>query len=145
MDKNWEDETCQTGAIAGDCIDLNTENPEVQKYLIDAYTGYINMGVDAFRVDTVKHINRLVLNRRYNPAFNKAGGSSFYMFGEVCCRVGEIWNKGMHRFLLPSYTWKERKEFSADDSVAVHEQYAYEYGQGTANQPASDNAFLKWE
>lgn len=140
--KNWEDETCQTGAIAGDCIDLNTENPEVQKYLIDAYTGYINMGVDAFRVDTVKHINRLVLNRRYNPAFNKAGGSSFYMFGEVCCRVGEIWNKGNSPLSVPSYTWKERKEFSADDSVAVHEQYAYEYGQGTANQPTSDNAFL---
>ena len=140
--KNWEDETCQTGAIAGDCIDLNTENPEVQKYLIDAYTGYINMGVDAFRVDTVKHINRLVLNRRYNPAFNKAGGSSFYMFGEVCCRVGEIWNKGNAPLSVPSYTWKERKEFSADDSVAVHEQYAYEYGQGTANQPTSDNAFL---
>lgn len=140
--KNWEDETCQTGAIAGDCIDLNTESPEVQKYLIDAYTGYINMGVDAFRVDTVKHINRLVLNRRFNPAFNKAGGSSFYMFGEVCCRVGEIWNKGNAPLSVPSYTWKERKEFSADDSVAVHEQYAYEYGQGTANQPTSDNAFL---
>ena len=33
--------TCQTGQIAGDCVDLNTENPTVSNYLNNAYNKYI--------------------------------------------------------------------------------------------------------
>ena len=65
----WEDYNVQTGQIAGDCVDLNTENPYVSDYLINAYNRYIDMGVDAFRVDTVKHISRLTFNNVFNPAF----------------------------------------------------------------------------
>lgn len=46
---SWESYTVQTGQIAGDCVDLNTENPLVNQYLIDSYNQYIDMGVDAFR------------------------------------------------------------------------------------------------
>ena len=141
--KNWEDETCQTGTIHDDCIDLNTESPEVQKYLIDAYTKYIEMGVDGFRIDTVKHISRNTFNRRFIPAFKEAGGENFYMFGEVCTRVNEVWNKGVVPLSTPFYTWKERTNYSADDEAASHEAYAYEQGQGTNNQPTSDNHYLK--
>ena len=141
--KNWEDETCQTGTIHEDCIDLNTESEVVQKYLIDAYTKYIEMGVDGFRIDTVKHISRLTFNRRFIPAFKDAGGENFYMFGEVCTRVNEVWNKGVAPLSTPFYTWKERKNYSADDEVAVHEAYNYEQGQGSNNQPTSDNHALK--
>ncbi|MEE1291415.1 MAG: alpha-amylase family glycosyl hydrolase, partial [Spirochaetota bacterium] len=102
--KNWEDETCQTGTIHEDCIDLNTENAEVQKYLIDAYTRYIEMGVDGFRIDTVKHISRNTFNRRFIPAFKEAGGENFYMFGEVCTRVNEVWNHGVAPLSTPFYT-----------------------------------------
>ena len=141
--KNWEDETCQTGTIHEDCIDLNTESKVVQEYLIDAYTKYIEMGVDGFRIDTVKHISRLTFNRRFIPAFKDAGGENFYMFGEVCTRVNEVWNKGVAPLSTPFYTWKERKNYSADDEVAVHEAYNYEQGQGSNNQPTSDNHALK--
>ena len=141
--KNWEDETCQTGTIHDDCIDLNTESPEVQKYLIDAYTKYIEMGVDGFRIDTVKHISRNTFNRRFIPAFKEAGGENFYMFGEVCTRVNEVWNKGVVPLSTPFYTWKERTTYSDDDEKAAHEAYAYEQGQGTNNQPTSDNHALK--
>ena len=139
---NWEDETCQSGTIHEDCIDLNTENAAVQKYLIDAYTKYIEMGVDAFRVDTVKHVSRLMFNRHFIPAFKEAGGENFYMFGEVCTRVNEVWNHGVSPLSTPFYTWKERKTYSADDSSAVHEAYEYENGQGVNNQPVSDNHAL---
>lgn len=139
---NWEDETCQSGTIHDDCIDLNTENAAVQKYLIDAYTKYIEMGVDAFRVDTVKHVSRLMFNRHFIPAFKEAGGENFYMFGEVCTRVNEVWNHGVPPLSTPFYTWKERKTYSADDSSAVHEAYEYENGQGVNNQPVSDNHAL---
>ena len=140
--KNWEDETCQSGTIHEDCIDLNTESAAVQKYLIDAYTKYIEMGVDAFRVDTVKHVSRLMFNRHFIPAFKEAGGENFYMFGEVCTRVNEVWNHGVPPLSTPFYTWKERKTYSADDSSAVHEAYEYENGQGVNNQPVSDNHAL---
>ncbi|MGN0723292.1 MAG: alpha-amylase family glycosyl hydrolase [Treponema sp.] len=139
---NWEDETCQSGTIHEDCIDLNTESAAVQKYLIDAYTKYIEMGVDAFRVDTVKHVSRLMFNRHFIPAFKEAGGENFYMFGEVCTRVNEVWNHGVPPLSTPFYTWKERKTYSADDSSAVHEAYEYENGQGVNNQPVSDNHAL---
>ncbi|MFN3661049.1 MAG: alpha-amylase family glycosyl hydrolase, partial [Brevinematales bacterium] len=33
----WEDYTVQTAQIAGDCVDLNTENPVVAQYLREAY------------------------------------------------------------------------------------------------------------
>lgn len=46
---SWESYTVQTGQIAGDAVDLNTENPVVNQYLIDSYNQYIDMGVDAFR------------------------------------------------------------------------------------------------
>ncbi len=140
--KNWEDETCQSGTIHEDCIDLNTESAAVQKYLIDAYTKYIEMGVDGFRVDTVKHVSRLMFNRHFIPAFKEAGGENFYMFGEVCTRVNEVWNHGVPPLSTPFYTWKERKTYSADDSSAVHEAYEYENGQGVNNQPVSDNHAL---
>ena len=140
--KNWEDETCQTGSIHEDCIDLNTESAVVQKYLIDAYTKYIEMGVDGFRIDTVKHVSRNTFNRRFLPAFKEAGGENFFMFGEVCTRVNEVWNKGVVPLSTPFYTWKERTNYSADDEAASHEAYAYEQGQGTNNQPTSDNHYL---
>ena len=141
--KNWEDETCQTGTIHEDCIDLNTESKVVQDYLINAYTKYIEMGVDGFRIDTVKHVSRLTFNRRFIPAFKEAGGENFYMFGEVCTRVNEVWNKGVAPLSTPFYTWAERKNYSADDEAAVHEAYEYEKNQGPDNQPSSDNHALK--
>lgn len=40
----WESYYVQEGQMAGDCVDLNTENPVVAKYLRDCYINYINMG-----------------------------------------------------------------------------------------------------
>lgn len=140
--KNWEDETAQSGTIHEDLPDLNTENPQVQQFLIDAYCRYINMGVDAFRIDTVKHVNRLMFNRRFIPAFKKCGGDDFYMFGEVATRVNEVWNKNVAPLSTPFYTWAERGTFSEDDEVAVHEAYDYENGRGVQDQPTSDNHLL---
>ena len=59
MGGDWESQhPLQTRSIAGDCIDLDTENQTVHDYLIDAINRYLDMGVDALRIDTVKHIER---------------------------------------------------------------------------------------
>ena len=44
--------------MAGDTIDLATENQNVKDYLNQAMHHYMDMGVDAIRVDTAKHIER---------------------------------------------------------------------------------------
>ncbi|OHD38184.1 MAG: hypothetical protein A2Y30_08845 [Spirochaetes bacterium GWE1_32_154] len=84
-----------------DCPDLNTENPDVQEYLLNAYYRYIDMGVDMFRVDTVMHMHKETLNTMYWPQLlaraeqSKAsrGGSDFFIFGEVANFVSNITDK----------------------------------------------------
>lgn len=149
-DMSWEGYTCQTGQIAGDCVDLNTENPVVYKYLQDAYNQYIDMGVDAFRVDTVKHISRLTFNNALvQPFYDNAaanGNDSFYMFGEVCSRYRQVWNSGIPALSAPFYTWKESKDYTwSDTDRLVNESSVkqnYEDNSTTAGQPISDNALL---
>ena len=105
----WESYYVQEGQMAGDCVDLNTENPVVAKYLRDCYINYINMGVDAFRIDTMKHISRLTMNKEFIPQFKEAGGEDFFMFGEGCVLRNEVWNAGMPGISVPFYTWNANK------------------------------------
>ena len=130
---SWESESEQTGQIAGDCVDLNTENPTVANYIIEAYSQFIKMGVDAFRIDTMKHISRLTFNNYYFPAFQaiakKArGDDKFFMFGEVCTRVREVFNKNQPCDSAPFYGWKENKT----------------YAWGT-NEQNNNSTHLNWE
>ena len=156
--KSWETYGEQITSIAGDCIDLNTENPVVYHYLVDAYSQYISMGVDAFRVDTVKHVSRLTfenglisgLNDAYNKKHGTTGDGNFYMFGEVCTRVRDVWNRGIPALSSPFYTWKEGNSYAWDDSetaaaIATNEasvDQAYKDHQNLNNEPTSNNAKL---
>ncbi|MCX7922517.1 MAG: alpha-amylase family glycosyl hydrolase [Clostridia bacterium] len=144
---SWESYTVQTGQIAGDCVDLNTEEPTVAQYLIDAYNQYIDMGVDAFRVDTVKHINRYIFNKYFNPAFMQRGGSNFFMFGETCSRYRNVWNSGIPSISSPFYTWKESKTYAGDgyndylkNKASVEQNWAD--NSTTTGQPESNNHYL---
>src|SRR5512132_2545521 len=59
MGGDWESQhPLQARSIAGDCIDLFTENQTVRDYIIESIGRYLDMGVDALRIDTVKHIER---------------------------------------------------------------------------------------
>lgn len=161
-DFNWDDYTCQISQIAGDCVDLNTENPVVYKYLVDAYGQYIKMGVDAFRVDTVRHMSRLSLNKGfisqlndvYNSVHGTTGEGNFYMFGEVCTRYIQIWYREVPALSTPFYTWKESKEYPwIDDEnnpeayitnmASAEQHYEDNDKDDIAAQPVSDNALLK--
>lgn len=157
----WDEFNSQVAQIAGDCVDLNTENPIVYNYLIDCYTKYINMGVDAFRVDTAKHISRLTLNKTFNKAFKEAGGENFFMFAEVCARAREVWYRNTPPLSAPFYTWAETKDYPwSDDPADIGEttgdggknehfegnvlltKQHYDDNNDVSIQPTSDNAFL---
>ncbi|MFR7819648.1 alpha-amylase family glycosyl hydrolase, partial [Candidatus Pseudoruminococcus sp.] len=145
---DWDNYEAQRKTIADDCFDLETENPKVYNYLVDCYTKYINMGVDGFRVDTVKHINRLTLNTVFMPAFQKAGGDNFYMFGEVCTKGHDVWYRDQPGISTSFYTWDDDNSWksrwttnTASNESLVEEHYKSH--NDTSKQPTSDNAFLK--
>ncbi|MEV6015119.1 MULTISPECIES: carbohydrate binding domain-containing protein [unclassified Streptomyces] len=147
---NWEGEDSRSCWLHEDLADFNTENATVQNYLIGAYDKYIDMGVDGFRLDTAVHIPRVTWNRRFLPAiydrvtqrFGTDAAKNFFVFGEVGAFVNDKWNRGSVNHSAQFYTWKERKDYSADDETAAIEQYTYEEQLGTGNQPTSTNAFL---
>ncbi len=153
---NWVNKYCQ---IAGDCVDLNTENPAVADYIVKAYSKYLEMGVDGFRVDTVRHISRLSLNMMYNDAFNDAakdaGNNHFYMFGEICCRATDVWYRDHACESVQFYTWDEtdpkyKNNWNFNVNATTEEinenmnltfDHWLEY-DNVNKQPTSDNAFL---
>ncbi|MCD0448697.1 fibronectin type III domain-containing protein [Actinocorallia sp. API 0066] len=147
---NWEGEDARSCWLHEDLADFNTENTEVQDYLIDVYNRYIEMGVDGFRVDTAVHIPRVTWNRRFLPAlqeklvakYGAAKARDFYLFGEVAAFVNDKWNRGSVNHSAQFFTWKERRTYTGDDVQAALDQFVWENNQGTGNQPTSDNAFL---
>ena len=82
----WQGESNQFGDFYG-LDDLFTESPVVINGLIKVYADWItNTGIDGFRIDTAKHVNKEFW-RAFLPAMRKAalasGKNSFPMWGEV--------------------------------------------------------------
>ena len=78
---DWEStHPLQHKHLAGDCIDLATNRQNVKDYLIGAINGYLDMGVDALRIDTVKHVERNNLLEYVNAW--KAHKPGLFVFGE---------------------------------------------------------------
>ena len=121
---NWDDYSRWYGQIAGDCVDLNTENSYVTNYLVRCYGEFIKMGVDGFRIDTSGHISRLSFNKAFVPQFQqlaeqykeKRNGGPFFMYGEVCARERRVTYRNHENCSPYFYTWKESKEYAWDTS-----------------------------
>ncbi|MDJ0898194.1 MAG: alpha-amylase family glycosyl hydrolase [Xenococcus sp. MO_188.B8] len=77
---DWESVAIQTKHLAGDTIDLATERSNVKEYIINSICQYLDMGVDALRIDTVKHVERNNLLEYINAW--KAHKPSLFVFGE---------------------------------------------------------------
>ncbi|WP_130014304.1 pullulanase-type alpha-1,6-glucosidase [Serinicoccus sediminis] len=75
-------------SLYGDFIgldDLFTENPEVVDGMVDIYSTWADLGIDGFRIDTVKHVN-LEFWQEFSPRVLEAArtdNDDFFMFGEV--------------------------------------------------------------
>lgn len=162
---NWDDLTSQWAQIAGDCVDLNTENPIVYNYILNCYKKFILMGVDGFRIDTGKHISRLVFNTIFNPEFlaaaTAAGNPNFFMFSEICTRDRNYWYRNTPALSANFYTWKESQSYAWSSDTMVWRNTPilngtegftltnqascianYNDNSDTSGQPHSQNAFL---
>ncbi len=90
-----------TSCVAG-LPDFKTEQPEVAKYLLDAQLGWAKpLGVDGFRLDTVKHVAHDSGQEHRRRARAELGPGFFLL--------GEVWG-GDPQVLDP---WFERDELDA--------------------------------
>lgn len=135
---NWDEPSRWWGQIAGDCVDLNTENKAVSDYLVKCYGQFIKMGVDGFRIDTSGHISRLTFNHSFIPQFLALGeqyaskrlnNCPFYMFGEVCARYSQVIYRDQHNLSSHFYTWASDQSLLSqwnDDATWWDSQYLRE-------------------
>ncbi|GAA1512040.1 pullulanase-type alpha-1,6-glucosidase [Kribbella lupini] len=84
-DSTFAGESAEYGDFVG-LDDLFTEQPKVRDGMIDVYKTWAELGIDGFRIDTVKHVN-LEFWQKFSPEILKAakakGSKDFFMFGEV--------------------------------------------------------------
>ena len=163
---NWDDPTRWWAQIAGDCVDLNTENDAVADYLVNCYGSFIKMGVDGFRIDTSGHISRLTFCKQFIPQFAALGEqykdkrlnqAPFFMYGEVCARFGGVQYRGQDNLSPYYYTWKAPQNLMDrfDGSQSYWDtQEIYDSGTGydaklmplcekdNADSPESNNTFM---
>ncbi|MGN0243667.1 MAG: alpha-amylase family glycosyl hydrolase [Lachnospiraceae bacterium] len=157
---NWDDWSCKFSQIAGDCVDINTENPDVGLYLAQSCKMYADMGVDAIYIDNARHITRASLNLGIIKPLKemlKAEGKNIEIYTEVCTRYTDIWYRGHATQSVPYYTWEETDEALINswvpakntkvtaEEINTNMNLAFDqltYDDDPANQPTSDNAFL---
>ena len=163
---NWDLPNRWWAQIAGDCVDLNTENNTVAEYLIKCYGNFIKMGVDGFRIDTSGHISRLTFCKQFIPQFAALGKqyedkrlnkAPFFMYGEVCSRYSGVQYRGQDNLSPYYYTWKAPQNLmdQFDGSQSYWDtQEIYDRGTGyddklmplcekdKANSPESNNTFM---
>ncbi|WP_432456825.1 pullulanase-type alpha-1,6-glucosidase [Cellulomonas iranensis] len=81
----WTGESVTYGDFDG-LDDLMTEHPDVVQGFVDVYEAWVDLGIDGFRIDTVKHVNREfwdVFTTAIAQHAAAVGNPDFFMFGEV--------------------------------------------------------------
>ncbi len=84
-DSTFEGESVLDGDFSG-LDDLMTENPVVVDGFADVYKTWVDLGIDGFRIDTVKHVNLEFWQDWSTQVLDYAhaqGNPDFFMFGEV--------------------------------------------------------------
>ncbi len=84
-DTTWSGESDTYGDFVG-LDDLWTERQDVVDGMTEIYKSWADMGIDGFRVDTVKHVN-IEFWQQFTPAVlehaKQGGKPDFFIFGEV--------------------------------------------------------------
>lgn len=84
-DSTWTGESVTHGDFSG-LDDLMTEHPTVVDGFVEVYDDWIDLGIDGFRIDTAKHVNREFWEQWTTRVLDYAhahGKPDFFMFGEV--------------------------------------------------------------
>lgn len=129
--QGWDDtENLYNRALADDCPDLNTGSKAVQDYLFNAYKQYIDAGVDAFRWDTWKHMDKQDIFELYDRF--KAYKPDLFVFGEVAQKRHEL--HPVEEINPHWYTWRGSVGSSQPAGVGVIDFYAMSTFHGVFEQ-----------
>lgn len=144
-DSTFAGESSEYGDFVG-LDDLFTERPEVVEGMGEVYKSWVDLGIDGFRIDTVKHVN-MDFWKKFSPdvmAHAKAiGNDDFFMFGEVYDARAELMSQYTTAGRLPatldfgfqasaldfakgSATTKLRDFFASDDYYTDTDSNVYE-------------------
>ena len=103
-DSTFAGESSEYGDFVG-LDDLFTERPEVVEGMGEIYKAWVDLGIDGFRIDTVKHVN-MEFWKKFSPdvmAHAKAvGNDDFFMFGEVYDARAEVMSQYTTAGRLPA-------------------------------------------
>lgn len=81
---DWNDPTQVERGDLGGLPDLNQDNPETYKFLVDNTLWWINeVGVDGIRLDAVKHISRDFWSKFVPEVKEKSGKEDLFVMGEA--------------------------------------------------------------
>lgn len=118
--QGWDDTTnLYQRALADDCPDLNTGSKKVQDYMFNCYKKFIDMGVDGFRWDTWKHMNKqdiLALADRF-----RAYKPDLFIMGEVAQKRFDL--HSVQEINPHWYTWRDGVGTSAGTNMSVLDFY----------------------
>ncbi len=132
-------ENLQNRALHEDTPDLNTGSQAVRDYMVHAYGRFIEMGVDGFRWDTIKHMSRddvlylLDEFKKINP--------DLFIFGEVAQKRHELLN--VEETNPHWYTWRgtpnqsEPSELAIIDFFAMSTFHLFEKGESMSGVQAA--------
>ncbi len=113
-------ENLQNRALHEDTPDLNTGSPVLRQYLFNAYKTFIEMGVDGFRWDTIKHMSREDVIW-FLDAFRSVKPDLFVV-GEVAQKRHELHN--VEETNPHWYTWRGAVGSSQPSGMTVFDFYA---------------------
>jgi alpha-amylase len=106
--------------------DLNQDNPEVSRHLIDAHKMWLDQGVDAFRVDAVRHVPETFL-RDFDREM-RATKPGYFAVGEVFQQdpnyVAGYQNRTMDSMFDFPLAYAIRNVFAGDPSRTLKERLA---------------------
>lgn len=90
QDNEWNNQWKVENGDLAELPDLNQENPEVAKYLIDASKWWIQQTkADGFRLDTVKHVSHNFW-KQFSSEIHQFAGPDFLLLGEVYTDAPEV-------------------------------------------------------
>lgn len=152
-DKGWFN---RKGPVIADLLDFNDENPAVLKWFVEIYGKYRDLGVDAFRIDTLVWMSNGFW-KKFADEMHK-GKKDFFLFGEAWTNddikmlgaytklsPGDPMNSSISVLDMPLSsmgTWGPlEKVFKGGDYAAVDEvlKHDMEYRDATYNVTYLDN------
>lgn len=126
-------------ALHEDTPDLNTGSASVREYLLNAYKTFIDMGVDGFRWDTIKHMSKEDV-QWFLDEFKKINPDLF-IFGEVAQKRHELHQ--VQEINPHWYTWRGEVNNSDPSGMSVLDFFAmstfhmFERGDAMSNVQAA--------